>query len=196
MTAPMPTTLLMALCNLTCVNWELPCHHIQSFPIEFRQRYIDIELFVRGEVGSVGIGPIVELMISDETSHACVFVNFKSECTKWAAALEVKIAEALLDADVLQINGDMDKNKKFSFVHLFTSAVRMKHYHPRILVATTAANTGIDQVLISNTNSPLGCLDVSQRSFRSEVEIEMLVCMQCFPTGHFLLSYYFRLLFH
>ena len=99
-------------------------------------------------MGSVGIGPIVKVMISDKTSHACVFVNFKSECTKRDAALEAKIAEELLDVDVLQINGDMDKNEKFSFVHLFTSAVRMKHYHPRILVATPATNTGIDQLLI------------------------------------------------
>jgi len=64
-------------------------------------------------VGSVGINPIVKLLVLDETSHACVFGNFKSKCTKWAAALEAKIAEELLDVDVLQINEDMDKNEIF-----------------------------------------------------------------------------------
>ena len=77
-------------------------------------------------MGSVGINPIVELLVLDETSHACVVGNFKSKCTKWAAALEAKIAEGFLDVDVLQINEDMDKSKKFYFVRLFTFAVRMK----------------------------------------------------------------------
>ena len=57
-------------------------------------------------MGSVVISPIIKLLVSDETSHTCVFGNFKSECTKWTA--EAKIVEELLDIDVLQINGDID----------------------------------------------------------------------------------------
>ena len=42
----------------------------------------------------------------------------------------------------------MDKNKKFSFVRLFTSAVTMKNYHSLMVVATPASNTETEQVLI------------------------------------------------
>ena len=147
-TATMPTTFLRAQSSLAYVNWELPCHQLRPSPTEFRQRYIEIELFVQGEVGSVGIDRLLLMLTTDDTSHGCIFAKFKSECTMWAAALEAKLADQLIDMDVLQINGDMDKNEKFSFVRPFTSAVTMKNYHPRMLIATPATNTGIDQVLI------------------------------------------------
>ena len=40
----------------------------------------------------------------------------------------------------------MDKHEKFAFIRLYTSAVKMANLDPRLLVATAAANTGIDQV--------------------------------------------------
>ena len=52
----------------------------------------------------------------------------------------------LLLIDVLQINGNMDKNGRYVFmIHLFTPAVSMLNFNSRVLMATAAANTGIDQ---------------------------------------------------
>ena len=49
---------------------------------------------------------------------------------------------------VVQINGDQDKHEKFAYTKLFTDSIKMNDYNPRVLVATAAANTGIDQVLV------------------------------------------------
>jgi len=105
-------------------------------------------IFVQGEVGQVGLDPIVSILHKRELSHACLFVNFKSESIKWAGELERKLTDQLIDVNIIQINGDMDKNEQIAFLRLFTTAVTMKNYNPRVLVATPAANTGINQVLI------------------------------------------------
>ena len=103
---------------------------------------------IQADVSNLGLSNLIQTLEESSTSHACVFVNFKSECTKWADVLESKIADKLLDVDVVQVNGDQDKHEKFAFTRLFTDAIKMKDYHPRVLVATAAANTGIDQVLV------------------------------------------------
>lgn len=44
----------------------------------------------------------------------------------------------------------MDKNKKFAFIWLFTTAVKMeKTFDQRVLVATTAAHIGTKQPLFN-----------------------------------------------
>ena len=60
---------------------------------------------------------------------------------KWAAELERKLADQLVDIDVIQINRDIDKNEKFAFVRLFTTMLTMQNYNPRVLVAAPATNT-------------------------------------------------------
>ena len=73
-------------------------------------------ILVQGEVGQIGLDPIVSMLQQRESSHACIFVNFKSESVKWAAELERKLADQLVDVDIIQINGDMDKKEKSAFV--------------------------------------------------------------------------------
>ena len=46
---------------------------------------------------------------------------------------------------VLQISRDMDKNEKFAVARLFTNATRLAGLLPRVLVATSAGNTGINE---------------------------------------------------
>jgi len=60
-----------------------------------------MKLFEQGEVGSMGIDPLLVMLTADNTSHGYIFVNFKSECTRWAIVLEAKVAEQLLDMDIL-----------------------------------------------------------------------------------------------
>lgn len=110
MTATMPNSLLSTLSDLTHIDWTKPCHQMRSSPEEFRQRYIDMDLHVQADVGALGISSLLELLENDDQMHACLFVNFKSECSKWAAAIESKLADNLMDVDVIQINGDQDKH--------------------------------------------------------------------------------------
>ena len=83
-------------------------------------------------------------MVDNETAHACIFVNFRSECSKYAGEFEeIFGAASIRNVHLLEINGDMDKNEKFAFIRLFTTSVCLRRYYPRVLVATPAANTGI-----------------------------------------------------
>ena len=150
MTATMPVPLISVLKDLTHVDWMQPRHQMRSTPTEFRQRYIDMQLHVSSEVGTLGLAPIVQLIADDEHKnvHCCLFVNFKDECSKWSTELESRFVDAGIDVDVLQINGDMDKHEKFAFIRLFTSSVKLARFNPNVLVATPAANTGFDQVLV------------------------------------------------
>mmetsp|Transcript_13120 Transcript_13120/g.28340 ORF Transcript_13120/g.28340 Transcript_13120/m.28340 type:complete len:306 (-) Transcript_13120:172-1089(-) len=86
--------------------------------------------------------------IVNKNEHSCVFVNFKSECSKWAGVLKEKLADKLIDVHVIQIHGDQDKHETFAFTQLFTSSVKMQNYNPFMLFTTAAASTGIDQTLV------------------------------------------------
>ena len=82
----------------------------------FRLQYIKMEFRVTTDISQVGLPCLVEHLKQNKSSYACVFVNFKTECTNWATKLGAKLAEASLTGDVLQITGDMDKDKKFAFI--------------------------------------------------------------------------------
>ena len=104
-----------------------------------------MEFQVTADISQVGFPCLVEHLKENKTSYACVFVNFKTECSNWASKLEAKLAAASLTIDVLQIIGDMDKDEKFAFIRLFTSVISLVDFHPRVLTATATTNTGIDQ---------------------------------------------------
>ena len=111
---------------------------------EFRQRNICMEFEVTSDIGQRALPSLVDHLCDSANTCACMFVNFVSECAKWAGTLETLLAKAGMKIGVLQINGAMDKHEKFSFIRLFTSAIRMSNFNPRVLVFTAAANTGID----------------------------------------------------
>ena len=144
MTATMTAHLLSDFSKLTHVDWSLERHQLWSTPSEFRQRYIKMDLHVTGDVKNAGLLPVIEVLKNDRNARACVFVNFRHEATKWTLALETLLSKELLRTAVLHVNGDMDKHEKFAFIRLFVAAIRAGKFNPRVLVATAAANTGID----------------------------------------------------
>jgi len=154
MTATMTMSILASFSVLTHVNWNetldnshwaRPTHLMWASAYAFRQRHIRMEFRVTADISQVGFPLLVEHLKDNKTSYACVFDNFKTECSNWASKLKAKLAAASLTIDVLQITGDMDKDKKFAFIGLFTSIISLADFHPRLLTATGAANTGIDQ---------------------------------------------------
>ena len=159
MTATMSVSLLADFSKLTHVDWGRRRDSTSAYPVyphllwsssyAFRQRYIKMEFEVTGEIKQLALPRMVRHLKDNSTAFACFFVNFKSECTKYASDLEDLLAMASLSVDVVQIHGDMDKNEKFAFTRLFTGAWRALNYVPRALMATSAANTGIDQELLT-----------------------------------------------
>jgi superfamily II DNA/RNA helicase len=145
MTATMSDSLLRSFKDLTSVDWTKPCHQLWSSAKEFQQRNIEMDLKVTGNVSEFGLPDVVKLLKTDDHAHVCIFVNFKSETSNWGGKLEALLAAELLRVGVVQINGDMDKHEKFAFIRLFCTDITIAGYNPRTLVATTAANTGIDQ---------------------------------------------------
>ena len=144
MTATMTERLLRNFSKLTHVDWLLKEHQLWSTPTEFRQRNIVMDLHVGDQVKNCGLVEVVKVMKQESNARACVFVNFRSEAIKWSGVLEGLLSDELMRTAVLQINGDMDKSEKFAFIRLFVAAIKKGKFNPRVLVATAAANTGID----------------------------------------------------
>ena len=166
MTATFTKSMVEYFSNLTNVEWGIgycpiprfvdgPCwggayypHQLWASFSDFRQRYIKMGLAVTGQIGQVALPALVTHLNDNPNSYAAMYVNFKSETSKWAGKLERLLATALMSIDVLQINGDMDKVEKFFFIRLFTRAIANPLFLARVLVATAAANTGIDQEML------------------------------------------------
>ena len=81
-----------------------------------------------GDIGQISYPMLLSHLSANPSSYAAVFVNFKSECVKWAEVLEEQLAAKAMTIDVLQINGDMDKHEKFAYIRLFTGDLRMLDY--------------------------------------------------------------------
>lgn len=116
MTAMMTAHPMKQFSRLTHVDWASPKHQHWSSPKEFRQRNITMDLHVSRDIKNVGLVDIVNVMKCEQRARACVFVNFCLEALKWIQVLEGMLSEELLRTAVLQINGDMDKSKKFAFI--------------------------------------------------------------------------------
>ena len=95
-------------------------------------------------MGKVLLEPMRDILLSSHTAAVCIFVNFVSECSKWAKRLEDLLVDAFLSVAVITIHGEMDKNEKFGFIQLFTGHLVMANYDCRALVGTAAVNTGIN----------------------------------------------------
>ena len=67
------------------------------------------------------------------------------------------IAEKL-DVDVTKIHGKMEKHEKIGFIKLFTGALFIDKYDPRVCISTACANTVIDK----ETIEMVICMGVTQ----------------------------------
>ena len=152
MTATMTSTILPCLSTLTSVDWESNEHQMWAPHEDFKQRNVQIDFEVTGDIGQVALPRLVEKLKNKASAYVCLFVNFRSETDKWAKVLENLLASSAVPVDVLQINGDMDKLEKFAFIKLFTNATRMRNFWPRALAATAAANTGINQTRVEEVS--------------------------------------------
>ena len=144
LTATMTRQLLPHISKLTNVDWSMSERQMWSSSQEFRRRYITVKLKVVDNMCSSGSPDTIAFLKQDEVGCACVFVNFVAETSKWTEKIERLMDEAHIDAHVLAINGQMDKNEKFAFIRLFTGDIAMQGLNCRAVVGTSCVNTGID----------------------------------------------------
>ena len=120
--------------------------HIWASSSNFSQHNIKMDYDTSGDVYQKGFPSVIETLRNSTTACVCVFVSFASTSHKLLKGLERKLNESLCDIEVLHIHGSQDKEENFWFVQLFCSKVSMEFLIPsaRVLVATSAANTGIE----------------------------------------------------
>ena len=108
--------------------WDKKRHILWSDASSFRQRYIIMGFTLGSNMGKALLKPMRDLLVSSATVAVCIFVNFVSECSKWAKRLEDLLAEVKSSVAVITIRGEMDKNEKFGFIQLFTGQLVMADY--------------------------------------------------------------------
>jgi hypothetical protein len=135
---------LPSFSELTNVDWSLPEHQMWSGWEEFRQRNISISFEVVDHF-SRAYPTLFNYLEENEESSAFVFVNFRSECDAVSKAIEELIIQKRLSFDQLVVHGRLDKHEKFGLISLFNGTLSMPDFIVRILIATAAANTGIDK---------------------------------------------------
>ena len=113
MSATMNNSLVRSLLSLKNGNWYETRHQLWSDHIQFRQRYIRIGFEITTNIGQVALPLMVDYLRNNPATYACLFVSFVRECRKWAKVLEGLLIVAMINVFVLQITGEMDKNKKF-----------------------------------------------------------------------------------
>ena len=97
-----------------------------------------------GEIKAKLLTRVLNHLVDDVGSCACFFVNFRAECDKYFSQFKQMLCEIDAPFDGLSIHGEMAKEEKFAFINLFTGMRKYSNFDPRILFATSAANTGID----------------------------------------------------
>jgi len=82
--------------------------------------------------------------LADNEGTAFIYCNSKSLTHKLLPSLEAKIDDRSIEADVIHIHGSMSKTEKISFTKLLEGAIVVPVFHPRVLLATAAADVAID----------------------------------------------------
>ena len=120
-----------------------PEHTLRSTRSSFRQREILMSLSV-GRAVATNSNLVLDHLCKHSSSVFC-FANTKPIADKIIVAIEKKVSEQDdILADAIQITGAMDKRGKGVAIRLFTGTLTVDGMSPRICVATSAGDMGID----------------------------------------------------
>jgi len=86
---------------------------------------------------------VVNHLRADDSS-AFVFTNRRKLSFEMVAGLEEKLDKHSVAGDVLHIHGRLKREDKGNLINLFTSKLRIDDFNPNVLIATSAADLGID----------------------------------------------------
>ena len=126
----------------------LPIKTIQwGAPSDFSQRNIAVE-FKNSKDHVKGLNRVVEFVEDDDTHFARDFTGSKEESFHLVTALERNLDEAFLDVGVIHVHGGLRPPQEYIIVRIFCLKLALSAISARILLATSAANVGIDNNLV------------------------------------------------
>jgi superfamily II DNA helicase RecQ len=146
-TATMNHPFIAQLTSLTTIKFP-PRSIIWPPSFQFRQRSINMVFTTSHEYAKAGLNYVVEFLQENPGRCACVFVNSRFKSHDIVSKLEEKLNHCAIKSDVVHIHGRQFKEEKFHFIRMFCANSHVESYQPDILVATSAANVGIDHHLV------------------------------------------------
>ena len=128
--------------SMTMVN--LPAASILWSPLrEFEQRNIHMLFSCSGEF-TKRLDEVVTFVQENDDKCVCIFIGSRSSSFDVLKNLERKLNEDGCSVDVMHVHGHLDKNEKFWFIRIFCANINVEELRARILLATSAADVGID----------------------------------------------------
>ena len=134
------------LTSLTTIAFP-PNTILRGPPADFAQRNISTIFVNRHSRDHTRQLDRVVTFVKDNPLHsACVFCVSKQRSYHLAVKLEEKLDKAKLDqnVDVIHVHGSLLPEEKYVLIRIFCQKHNLPHFAPRILLATAAANVGID----------------------------------------------------
>ena len=142
-------TMTLRLCDylarLTAIPGTKPRHHLWCSAAEFCRRNTCLDFELSTYVWQVTLPKFVSHLRDSPNYRVFSFVNHVEGCLKWSKKLAELLALQDISVFVLELRGEMDKNKNFTVGRLFTDEAHLTGLTPRALVAILAGDTGIDQ---------------------------------------------------
>ena len=128
------------------------------------------------------LNTVVDFVKDDDIHSACVFVGSKSRSHTLLEKLEKKLNAALLTIDVIHVHGSLSKEEKYWLIRIYCARIDVAQLCSRILLATSAANIGIDHnlaKLVLNMGWPRDlCTYFQQRGRVGRDALMAAICIQ------------------
>ena len=135
---------------------------------------------------------VVDFLRCDPTHFACVFCASKKGSIHLCTKLEDKLNEAGFDGfdvDVVHVHGSLQAEEKFILIRIFCEKYNVPELSARVLLATAAANVGIDNHLVLFIMTMGWTRDLltyfQQRGRACRLDGQEAVCIQIGDTGSF-----------
>lgn len=113
---------------------------------QFQQRNINMQLLVRGGNNPYqnAVNAAVKVMTQSDETIVLIFTTLEAKSKKLLGQQENALNAKKCNAHVIHVSGSMDKHTKFTLLQLLNEESSSEKYNLRAMIATGAANTGID----------------------------------------------------
>ena len=142
LTATMSKQTLATLSSLVAIGFLLE-KRVWADAEAFAQRNIDMHHQVSSDYTKT-LDCVVDYCRDHPSGGAFVFVNTKSLSTRMLPLLEGKLGEKNVAVDVIHVHGSLAKDEKLNLIKLLMGTMTVLDFNPNILLATSAADLGIN----------------------------------------------------
>ena len=82
--------------------------------------------------------------LNNYSGLAFTFANSKVLPHRLLTTIKAKLDKEAIDFDIVHLHGSLSKEEKTGFMELFTGAVIVDGFNGRVMIATAAADLGVD----------------------------------------------------